>query len=350
MPTVDDMFPTLDYDSLNKGLGFVNFNMDPAQSLQLNLNNDNQQEVSESKDGEAPSFMDSSNVEVSEVEIPEHKDWEVLTRAERIELVKQQASGMPLTAKFNLNLLKRVSSHFQKQGMYKESTKLNRIASDFEKSMTLTQRETENEGTSEATVAVQENGESLTRTFNDVNEAIEFYDSLVPKVEEIKELANTLTGFNMAEEASSLKQFIRQYSIFDSKLPLLLQGSTVWNKQYGMGKIAWIDGNVYHVVFPKKMVFLDASDAKGQIIFFEKRPNDSVPSGFYRLLNRPVIYKVYKKEEDKEVRIFTGILKLADSSGRIHEVSDYPLGGEFLGTVKMEEYSLQPYDGPPKKY
>lgn len=341
MPTVDDMFPALDYDSLNKGLGFVNFNMDSAQSLQLDLNNAPQQGTNESKDGEAPP-VDVPSLEVSETEVPANKNWDALTRAERIELVKQQASGMPLTAKFDLSLLKKTSSRFQKQGMYKESEKLIQIASDFEKSMTLVQRETENEGTTEATVNVQEDGETLTRTFKDASEAKDFYNSLVPKVEEVQELANTLTGFDMIEEASRLNRFVRQYAIFDSGIPLLLQGSLVKNKEYGIGRIAWIEGDTYFVIFQNKPNWLDAGEAKGQIIFFEKRPKDTVPSGFYRLLNRPLPYKVYIKEDDEEVVVRTGTLKLVDSLGKVYEVKDYPLGGEFMGTIKMKENSLQP--------
>lgn len=344
MPTVNDMFPTLDYDSLNKGLGFVNFNVDPTQSLNLDLNNSlPQQGINESKDGGTPP-IEAPSMEVSETEVPVNRDWEALTRAERIELVKQQASGMPLTAKLNLNLLVKTSSRFQNQGMHKEAGKLIELASDFEKSITVFTRETENEGTSQSTVNVQEDGETLTRTFKDPGEAKAFYDSLAPKIEQVKDLADILMGYNMIEEADSLNKFIEQYAIFNAEIPLLLQGSLVQNKEYGIGRIAWIEGDTYFVIFQNKPNWLDAGDAKGQIIFFEKRPIDNVPSGFYRLLNRPIPYKVYIKEEDKEVVVRTGTLKLVDSLGKIYQVKDYPLGGEFMGTIKMKEDSLQPYE------
>ena len=192
--------------------------------------------------------------------------------------------------------------------------------------MTLLTRETENEGTSEATVNVREDGETLTRSFKDPGEAKAFYDSLAPKIEQVRDLADALTGYNMLEEADSLNKFIEQYAIFNSEIPLLLQGSLVRNKEYGVGRIAWIEGDTYYVIFQNKPNWLDAGDAKGQIIFFEKRAIDNVPSGFYRLLNRPIPYKVYVKEEDKEVTVRTGTLKLVDSLGKIYEVKDYPLG------------------------
>lgn len=358
MPTVDDMFPALDYDSLNKGLGFVNFNIDPTQSLQLDLNSDQQRGVNDSKDGEIPSvdIPPGSNMEVSEVEIPANKNWEALTRAERIELVKQQATGMPLIAKLDLSLLKRASSRFQEQGMYEESRELKRIAVDFEKSMTLVQRETENEGTNEALVSVQEDGETFTRTFKDPSEAKEFYDSLTPKVEEVKGLIGVLTGYNMLEEASSLDRFIKQCKIFDAELPLLLQGSTVWNEKYGIGKVAWIEGDTYEVVFSSKPHWLGAKEARGQVIFFEKRPEDNVPSGFYKLLSNISAFMVETLEknengEPEKVRIGLGAIKLIDSYGKIHVVKDYPLldkDDRLLGTTKMTGNSLRPYDSESK--
>lgn len=351
MPTVNDMFPSLDYDSLNKGLGFVNFNVDPTQSLNLDLNNSlPQQGVNESKDGVIPSTENysPSNVEVSETDISvnNNNNWESLTKAERIELVKQQASGMPLTSRLDLKLLVKTSSYFQKQGMFKEAGKLIQLASDFEKSITLFTRETENEGTSQSTVSVQEDGEVLTQTFKDPSEAKAFYDSLAPKMEQVKELANTLQEYNMIEEASNLNEFIKQYSIFNSEIPLLLRGSTVWHKDFGIGKVAWIDGNIVDVVFKNNPVWVSAANAKGRIVYLEK----GITPDFYRLLSSPVIIIVEKKDEyndkgePKKIRIPYGKVKALDNSGTIHVINEFPLVGAdepFLSTTKMKEDSLQ---------
>lgn len=213
MPSISDMFPSLDYDTLNRGLNFINFNLPSTfQQQQTQFLNPG---FDSNKFNDGVPLQDSTGIEVTEKQLPvNEKEWDELTKSERIQRVMHEAPGMPIISQINLSLLRKTAERMDKKGMYKECFKLQKIADNFTKSITMNETETDGQHDENASVnlTVDKDGEPITinKTFNSGEEAMEFYNQFVlPGVEEVMEIESSINRFGFNKEAMTLRRFLR---------------------------------------------------------------------------------------------------------------------------------------------
>jgi len=209
MPEISDMFPHLDYDTLNKSLNFMNFDLTSPGSSGLSLDQKMQDGVVTTNE---PASTDTT-VEVSEEELPQKEEWEKLSMSQRIERVKQQAPGMPIVSVLDIASLKKLASKMEKKGMYRESAKIFRVAESFSKSIQI--NETNIDGKREENANVSFNSDkdgqpiNIQKTFESIEEALKFYEQF-PELKDLKDVEKLMNQFKLLSEGIALRRFMRK--------------------------------------------------------------------------------------------------------------------------------------------